>query len=96
MAEPLSFWQELPGLYGMCAFVLAYALVSYKWIDRGYFYQVLNLTGSVAFGYTGYLHGYYQSVGLEIIWGLIASTAMLKLWHDAKKSQREELAPSTL
>ena len=63
----------------MVVFPLAYALLTWNLIQKGWFFHGLNLSGSMGFGFTGYMHGYFQSVILECIWGLIALSGLIML-----------------
>ena len=71
---------ELFGWYGAGAIVLAYALVSFSVLSpTNIWYQVLNGTGALGIVAVSFYKKAYQPGVLNIIWTVIALTAILKL-----------------
>ena len=74
---------EIVGWTGTFAILLAYFLISAKKIsadDRRY--QILNLAGAIGIIINSVVHGAIPSVGLNIVWLLIA---LYGLFRVAKK-----------
>jgi len=70
---------EFIGWTGTLAILLAYFLVSTKKIsadDRNY--QILNLIGAVGIIINSGVHGAIPSVGLNVVWLLIALYGLMK------------------
>ena len=70
---------EIIGWTGTLAILLAYFLVSTKKIssdDRNY--QILNLIGAVGIIINSGVHGAIPSVGLNVVWLLIALYGLMK------------------
>ncbi|NTV28831.1 MAG: hypothetical protein HGA80_02000 [Candidatus Omnitrophica bacterium] len=79
----MGIWLELVGWSGTAAFVVAYYLVSVgKLKPDGALYQWLNLGGAVAVGFSVFPRQAWPAFWLEVIWGGIALTALLRLWRD--------------
>ena len=71
---------EAVGWYGAGAIVLAYFLVSFSLISSsGLLYQSLNGTGAIAIIIISYKKRVYQSVVLNVVWGIIALAAIFRL-----------------
>ena len=71
---------ELFGWYGMVAIVLAYALVSFSFLQpTGIVYQLLNITGSLGIIAVSFYKRAYQPGVLNVIWILIALAAILRM-----------------
>ncbi len=71
---------EIIGWYGPVALILAYALVSFDFIDaKSYAFQLLNLTGGGAIIVISLTKKVYQSVVLNIFWCGIALIAIVRL-----------------
>jgi hypothetical protein len=76
-----GFWIEAIGWYGFVALMLAYALVSFKMIGGdSLLYQLLNLSGAFGLGVIAYFKKVYQSLVLQIIWGVIGVIAIMKMF----------------
>lgn len=68
------------GWYGVVTILLGYALVNFSWIDiHSYAYQLLNLTGAVALVIETGIKRDRQPMMLNIIWAIIAATAIINL-----------------
>lgn len=73
---------EIAGWYGTIAILGAYALVSFNIIQSASLaYQLLNLTGSLGIIIVSASKKVFQSVVLNIIWGVVAAAALLSLLH---------------
>jgi hypothetical protein len=69
------------GWYGVVAIVLAYFLLSFSIIDStNIWYQVLNATGAFGVLIESLYKKDYQSMTLNIVWTLIATVAIIKLF----------------
>jgi hypothetical protein len=72
--------KEILGWYGMTAIVLAYSLISFSLISsNSFYYQFLNLTGSLGIILVALGKKDYQPVVLNIIWMIIAVIAIVRL-----------------
>jgi hypothetical protein len=72
---------EAAGWYGTFAIIGAYALSSFSIIQSHSFtYQFLNLTGALGIISISLYKKVYQSVVLNVIWTLIAISALVKLF----------------
>lgn len=71
---------EVLGWYGLVAVVIAYGCVSLSFISpASYIYQFLNLSGSVGLGLVAFVKRAYQNGVLNLVWGIIAVVAILRL-----------------
>lgn len=71
---------ELIGWYGTIAILLAYALVSFKFIPAsGYIYQLLNLTGAAGIVVISLLKKVKQPAILNFFWAIIALLSIVGL-----------------
>lgn len=71
---------EIIGWYGVVAIFMAYLLVSYSVIiPQSYVYQVLNLTGGIGIILVSFHKKNYQPAVLNIIWSVIAISAIIML-----------------
>lgn len=71
---------EIIGWAGSGAILLAYALVSTgKVSSNSKNYQLLNLFGAIGIVINSGIHGAYPSVGLNIVWLLIAVYGLVKI-----------------
>ncbi len=74
------FLAEVAGWYGAIVILLSYALVSFSLIPAdSVIYQLMNITGCIGLLVIAYVKKVYQSVALNIIWGLIGVVALLKI-----------------
>lgn len=71
---------ETIGWYGALAIFLAYVLVSYGVVQPDtYTYQILNLTGGIGIVVVSFWKKNYQPGVLNIIWSVIAASAIIML-----------------
>jgi hypothetical protein len=71
---------EILGWYGLIAVVIAYGTVSLSFISPNtYLYQFLNLSGAVGLGLVAFVKRAYQNGVLNLVWGVIAVVALLRL-----------------
>ena len=71
---------DLLGWGGTAAFVIAYYLVSCgKLSVDSVLYQVLNLGGAVAVGFSVFPRKAWPAFGLEILWGSIALVSLVRI-----------------
>jgi hypothetical protein len=74
---------EVFGWYGMSAILLAYFLVSFNIIaTTHFFYQILNVSGSLGIVVVSYQKRAYQPMALNIVWSMIGLAAMAKIILD--------------
>lgn len=76
-----KFFNEIIGWYGAVAIVAAYALNSFGFISSvSIYYQLLNFTGALGIAYISFYKKAYQPAILNIVWGIIALAAIVKLF----------------
>lgn len=69
------------GWYGVAAILLAYGLISFKFLSvTDVRYQLLNITGSVGLIIEAYTRRDTQPIVLNIIWVGIGIVALLSSW----------------
>jgi len=72
---------EIAGWYGTAAILVAYALVSFSVISSDTIvFQFLNLTGSLGLFMIALVKKVYQSVTINLIWGIIALVALIRIF----------------
>ncbi|MEK7089888.1 MAG: hypothetical protein AAB920_03695 [Patescibacteria group bacterium] len=70
---------QIAGWIGTCLVVLAYFLVSYKKMGAdSKLYQMMNLLGALGVGVNVFYQKAWPSVALQIVWAIIAITALIK------------------
>jgi hypothetical protein len=70
---------EIIGWIGTLSIVLAYFLLSNNTLQSSSRrYQLLNLFGAICVGINAFYNRAYPSLGLEIVWGLIAASTLVK------------------
>lgn len=70
---------EVFGWYGVVVIVVAYALVSFSYLEpQGIAYQILNITGALSIVIHSFYKKDYQPGVLNIVWTLIALFALVK------------------
>jgi hypothetical protein len=71
---------EALGWYGVCALLLAFALVSFEIVEgESQAYQLLNLTGAVGVAILSLTKRAYQPAVLNTIWAIIALAALISI-----------------
>lgn len=71
---------ETIGWYGTFVVILAYFLVSFGYVSSSAFsYQLLNLMGALGILYIVLKKKVYQSAAVNLVWGIIAVIAMVKI-----------------
>lgn len=75
----MAFLAEVSGWLGALAVLAGYLLFSLGRIPNGRFFQMANLTGSVAMIINGAYHGAWPSVATNIAWFAIAAAALVRL-----------------
>ena len=70
---------DILGWIGMILVLIAYVLLSIKKIDNGKTYQVLNLLAAIFMAIGVYPKNAWFSFALQVIWGLIAIVALIKM-----------------
>jgi hypothetical protein len=69
------------GWIGAALVLLAYGLLSIKWMDGNTFsYQALNVAGAVMLVINSYYLGAYPSVGVNAAWVGIAAITLFRDW----------------
>lgn len=77
-----KFLIETAGWYGTIVILGAYALVSFNLLKSASLtYQLLNITGSLGILVVSLTKRLYQSVVLNIIWGIVGLIAIISLLH---------------
>lgn len=72
---------EIIGWYGAIAIVIAYAGVSYELLSpTALLFQLLNATGAIGIVYISFKKKTYQPGVLNIIWAVIATVAIIRLF----------------
>ena len=77
---------DIIGWVGMILVLLAYALLSSNKIKNGYTYQVLNLLAAVLMAIGLYPKNAWFSFVLQIVWGIVAIIAILKMQKKPQKT----------
>ena len=70
---------DILGWIGMVLVLIAYALLSLNKINNGKTYQILNLLASIFMAIGLLPKNAWFSFALQIIWGLIALIAIIKI-----------------
>ncbi|MCC6564079.1 hypothetical protein IT087_04275 [Candidatus Uhrbacteria bacterium] len=72
---------EIAGWYGALAILAAYFLGSFGLLaPTGFWYQALNLTGAIGIIIVAGYKKVYQSVALNVVWGIIALVAIVQIF----------------
>ncbi len=75
-----NFIDESIGWLGTFLVLFAYALVSFDYLPSSTFsYQWLNLLGAFGIMHVAFRKKVYQSVTVNLVWGIIAIIAMMKI-----------------
>lgn len=71
---------NIVGWYGTVAIVSAFAMVSYEILTpTSLLYQILNGTGALGIVYISFKKKAYPPGVLNVIWAIIAATAILRI-----------------
>ena len=77
---------HIVGIVGAALLLLAYFLVSRKKVDGGSrFYQLLNLVGAAMLAVLTAYTGAWAAMGLNVIWVVIALTALGRIAMERKR-----------
>ena len=76
---------DIFGWIGMLLFLLAYGLLSINKIKNGITYQLLNLAASLFMAIGVFPKNAWFSFALQIIWGIIAIVAIIKILNKKEK-----------
>jgi len=72
---------EIIGWYGVVALVVAYTLATFGYMSaEGFWFQFLNMTGSVGIVIVSLYQNDWQPAVLNIIWALIGLVALVKMF----------------
>ncbi|WP_258105571.1 hypothetical protein [Marinoscillum sp. MHG1-6] len=78
----MELWIDILGWIGSIEVVLAYYLISQKYLDASsIWYQFLNLTGALLLIANTYYYKSYPSSFINVIWVGIAGYALIKIWR---------------
>ena len=80
---------DILGWIGMILVLLAYILLSTNKINNGKLYQILNLVASIFMAIGLLPKNAWFSFTLQVVWGIVAIIAMIKIIHDDKKEKKE-------
>ena len=75
---------DICGWIGMILVLLAYALLSTNKINNGKLYQILNLIASLFMAIGLFPKNAWFSFALQVVWGIIALIAIIKILKDEK------------
>ena len=77
---------SLLGWIGTLAYLLAYFLLSINKIKANQLiYHALNIVGAVGLIASAVYHADLPNIVVNLVWGLIAVTALVVLWRKRKK-----------
>lgn len=79
---------DIFGWIGMVLVLLAYLLLSSKKIKAGKTYQILNLLAAFFMAVGVFPKNAWFSFALQVIWGVIAIVALIKLPRKAVKKKK--------
>ena len=75
---------DILGWIGMVLVLVAYFLLSLEKISNGIFYQTLNLLAAIFMAIGLYPKNAWFSFTLQVIWGLVAIIAIIKITRKSK------------
>lgn len=84
--EELFF--DVVGWIGMVLVLAAYILLSTNKLKNGYTYQLLNLFAALLMAIGLFPKNAWFSFTLQVVWGLVAIIAIIKLKTTSKKKKR--------
>ncbi len=71
---------EIIGAYGMIMILGAYGLNSFGYVEsENFWYQMMNLTGGFAFVYYTWNKKAWASLGVNVVWVIIAALALVQM-----------------
>ena len=76
---------DIFGWIGMILVLLAYGLLSTNKVKNGITYQVLNLVAALFMAIGVFPKNAWFSFALQVIWGIIAIVAIIKIFIKDKK-----------
>jgi hypothetical protein len=81
---------EIAGWAGALLILLAYLLLSMgRLTGQSIVYQAMNVAGAAGFIVNGWWHGALPSAVLNVIWMMIGTVALIRLW---RRGQRQATA----
>lgn len=81
---------EVAGWAGAALILLGYLLISTgKLTGKSLSYQLINVVGAAGFIVNGWWHGALPSVGLNIVWMIIGTTALARILSVRKRAANE-------
>lgn len=78
---------DIFGWIGMILVLIAYALLSTNKIKNGMTYQILNLVASLFMAIGVFPKNAWFSFALQVIWGIIAIVAIIRILNKEKTSK---------
>ncbi len=75
---------DIFGWIGMILVLIAYALLSTNKIENGKLYQSLNLLAAIFMAIGLFPKNAWFSFSLQVVWGIVALIALIKLLKDKK------------
>lgn len=81
---------DISGWIGMICVLLAYLLLSFKKIENGIFYQVLNLVAGILMAIGLFPKSAWFSFTLQVIWSLIAIVSIVQLIRHPSRSSHKK------
>jgi hypothetical protein len=82
---------EVAGWAGAMLILLAYLLLSAgKLTGQSVVYQAMNVVGAAGFIINGWWHGAIPSAALNVLWMLIGTVALIRLWRRGQAQARTE------
>ena len=79
---------DIVGWIGMILVLVAYILLSLNKIKNGYTYQILNFLAALLMAIGLFPKNAWFSFTLQVVWGLIAIIAIIKLKTKPKKKKK--------
>ena len=79
---------DIIGWIGMILVLVAYILLSLNKIKNGYIYQILNFLAALLMAIGLFPKNAWFSFALQVVWGLIAIIAIIKLKTKPKKKKK--------
>ena len=82
---------EIAGWAGALLILLAYLLLSMgRLTGQSTTYQAMNVAGAAGFIINGWWHGALPSAVLNVIWMMIGTVALIRLWRRAQRKATAE------